>query len=629
MEKTNKETLGFQTEVKQLLHLMVHSLYSNKQIFLRELISNASDANDKLRFEALGREDLLEDSPELRIHIGVDAEQRLLCVTDNGIGMSRDEVTNQLGTIAHSGTTEFLENLSGDQKSDSQLIGQFGVGFYSAFMVAQEVEVLSRKAGLSESQGVRWVSKGDGEFTVESIDRVERGTSVTLKLKPDEDEFLDNNRVRALIREYADHISFPVQMLRENGKGDEQETVNRAKALWTRPRMEIEDEEYVEFYKHIAHDFSEPLGWAHNKVEGKREYTSLLYIPAVAPFNLWNREAPRGVNLYVQRVFITDEATQFLPLYLRFVRGVVDSSDLSLNISREMLQKDPNVSAIKTALTKRVLDLLKRLSSKEADKYHTFWKEFGAVFKEGLAEDVNNRKKIAGLLRFNTTVSEGTAQDRSLDDYISDSSKQSVIYYLSGDSTSSVRASPHLEIFKDKGIEVLLLSDRIDEWVMQHLPEYKDKPFKDIARGDLDFAEGADVTVETELGKEQKHLLKRVKRVLRDRVNEVRMSARLKESAACLVLGDQDLGYQMRELLKATGTETPENVPSLEFNPLHPLVQRLERETDEGKFESLALVLWEQAILAEGRQLEEPAAFVRRLNQLLLDSGGVELQDGE
>lgn len=627
MKKTNKETVGFQAEVKQLLHLMVHSLYSNKEIFLRELISNASDANDKLRFQALGQEDLLEDSPELHISVSVDKGQRLLCVTDNGIGMSRAEITQQLGTIAHSGTTEFLESLSGDQQKDSQLIGQFGVGFYSSFIVAQEVEVVSRKAGLPKSEGVRWTSKGDGEFTVESIVRADRGTSVILKLKADEDEFLDGNRVRNLIREYADHISFPVQMASENDEEGEQQTVNRAKALWTRPRAEIKDDEYVEFYKYISRDLTDPLVWAHNKVEGKREYTSLLYIPAAAPFDLWNREVPRGVKLYIQRVFITDEATQFLPLYLRFVRGIVDSSDLSLNISREMLQQDPNVSAIKTALTKRVLDVLKRLATKEVEKYRSFWEQFGLVLKEGLAEDFNNREKIAGLLRFNTTMSEGVIQDRSLENYISDSGEKDIIYYICADSASSIRANPHLEIFDDKGVEVLLLSDRIDEWVMQHLPEYKGKSFRDIARGDLDLIGKADAETKTQTSKEQKHFLKRVKRVLRDKVDEVRISYRLKESAACLVLGDQDLGYQMQKLLKATGSEAPESVPSLELNPSHPLVQRLEGEINEEKFDSLAVLLLEEAIIAEGRQLDEPAAFVKRLNQLLINSGDADTQD--
>lgn len=629
MGDTDRQTLGFQTEVKQLLHLMVHSLYSNKEIFLRELVSNASDANDRLRFEALAKPELLEDSPELVIHVSLDPQERLLCITDNGIGMSREEITEQLGTIAHSGTTRFLEQLSGDQQKDSQLIGQFGVGFYSAFIVAEQVEVLSRKAGLPEDQGVRWTSDGHGEFTVESLAREERGTSVRLKLKADEDEFLDPHRVRALIRKYSDHIAFPVRMLGE-GEDRAEETVNRAKALWSRPRTEIEDEEYVEFYRHIAHEYSEPLAWTHNKVEGKREYTSLLYIPSVAPLDLWNREGPRGVKLYVQRVFITDDATQFLPLYLRFTRGVVDSNDLSLNVSRELLQQDPNVRAINNALIKRVLDLLERLSREQPEKYRTFWREFGAVLKEGIAEDHANREKISGLLRFNTTRSEGLEQDRSLDDYIGGAAEGGgVIYYLTADSPASVRTSPHLEVFAEKDVEVLLLSDRIDEWVMQHLPEYKGKTFRDIARGELDLDSGAEApSIESEPTKEHKHLLKRVKRALRERVKEVRMSTRLKESAACLVLGDEDLGHQMRELLKATGAEAPESAPTLELNPDHPLIRRLESEPEDERFDNLALVLLEQATLAEGRQLNEPAAFVRRVNELLVGAQ-TSTQDGD
>jgi len=614
------ETFSFQAEVKQLLHLMVNSLYSNKEIFLRELISNASDANDKLRFEALEAPELLEEQPDLEIAITLDAEKRSLTVTDNGIGMSREEMIQQLGTIAHSGTAKFLESLTGEAKEDSRLIGQFGVGFYSAFIVAERVDVLSRRAGLGAEEGVLWTSSGDGSYTIETVDKPERGTVITLTLKPDETEFLDTFRINALIRKYSDHIAFPVRLTSAGDEEGSGEPVNRAKALWTRPRTEIEDDEYVEFYKHITHDFTDPLTWSHNRVEGKREYTSLLYVPAVAPFDLWNRETPRGVKLYVQRVFITDEATQFLPLYLRFIRGVVDSSDLSLNVSRELLQQDPTVSAIRSALTKRTLDMLDRLASAEGDKYRTLWREFGVALKEGLAEDPANREKIAGLLRFNSTRSEGLEQDRSLDDYISAApDSQTTIYYLTAESPAAARNSPHLESLRERDVEVLLLSDRIDEWVMQHLTEFKGKAFKDVTRGDLDLADGeASQKIEAELTKEQKQALKRAKRVLRDKVDEVRMSDRLKESAACLVLGEQDLGFQMRELLKATGHDAPDTAPSLELNPNHPIVGLLARSEGQ-RFEDLCWMLLEQATLIEGQPLEDPTSFVRRLNDLILD----------
>jgi len=615
-------TFSFQAEVKQLLHLMVHSLYSNKEIFLRELISNASDANDRLRFEALASPELLEEQPELEIHVELDPEEGLLSISDSGIGMSREEVIEQLGTIAHSGTAKFLGELSGDAKRDSQLIGQFGVGFYSAFIVAEQVEVLSRRAGVPAAEGVRWTSAGEGDFTVETVEKADRGTVIRLKLRADEEGFVDPHRVTALIRKYSDHIAFPVR-LSTAGDGDASaEPVNKAKALWARPRAEIEDAEYIEFYKHIAHDFSEPLAWSHNRVEGKREYTSLLYLPSVAPMDLWNRETPRGVKLYVQRVFITDDATQFLPLYLRFVRGVLDSSDLSLNVSRELLQQDPNVGAIRSALTKRVLELLEKLSKEEGEKYAAFWNEFGAVLKEGLAEDPSNREKIAGLLRFNSTRSEGLAQDRSLDDYIAAADESGdTIYYLIADTASAARNSPHLEHLRDRGVEVLLLSDRIDEWVMQHLTEYRDKSFRDVSRGEFEPKNGErDRPVGAEPTKEQKQLLKRVKRVLRDKVDEVRLSGRLRKSAACLVLGEQDLGFQMRELLKAAGHEPPSTAPSLELNAEHDLIKRLEAEADEKRFEALSLLLLEQATLVEGRPLEDPSAFVQRMNELLVDS---------
>lgn len=614
-------TFSFQAEVKQLLHLMVNSLYSNKEIFLRELISNASDANDKLRFEALESPALMEEQPELEITVTLDPERRILTVSDSGIGMSREEIIEQLGTIAHSGTARFLETLSGEAKKDSRLIGQFGVGFYSAFIVAERVEVLSRRAGLAPGEGVLWTSAGDGSYTVETAEKPERGTVITLTLKPDETEFLEPVRVSALIRKYSDHIAFPVRLRNAGEDGGDEEPVNRAKALWTRPRTEIDDDDYIEFYKHIAHDFTDPLAWSHNRVEGKREYTSLIYLPAVAPFDLWNREAPRGVKLYVQRVFITDEATQFLPLYLRFIRGVVDSSDLSLNVSRELLQQDPTVGAIRSALTKRSLDMLEKLAATDEKKYETFWREFGATLKEGLAEDLANRERIAGLLRFNSTRSDGPDQDRSLDEYIEAAEEgQGAIYFLTAESPTAARNSPHLEALREREIEVLLLSDRIDEWVMQHLTEFKGKTFKDVTRGDLDLENGeASQSPEAGLTKEQKQTLKRVKRVLRERVDEVRMSGRLKESAACLVLGEEDLGFQMRELLKATGHDAPDTVPSLELNPDHPLVGRLAGEGEGQRFEDLCWMLLEQATLIEGQPLEDPAAFIRRVNSLILD----------
>ena len=624
-EAREPTTFDFKAEVKQLLHLMVHSLYSNKEIFLRELISNASDANDRLRFESLSQPDLLDGDPALGIRVTLDPDAGTLTVSDNGIGMSRDEIVEQLGTIAHSGTARFLESLDGKAQKDSALIGQFGVGFYSSFIVAEQVEVLSRRAGAEAAESVRWASSGDGSYTLEPAEKEARGTTITLTLKPDEKEFLESYRVSALIRKYSDHIAFPVTLGTaseddESGDSGADEPINKAKALWARPRTEVEDEEYVEFYRHIAHDFKDPLTWSHNRVEGRREYTSLLYVPSAAPWDLWNRESPRGVKLYVQRVFITDEATQFLPLYLRFIRGVVDSGDLSLNVSRELLQQDPVVGVMKSALTKRVLAMLERLAKDESEKYATFWKEFGVAFKEGLAEDPGNQEKIAALLRFNSTASGDLSQDRSLDDYLEAAGEdQDAVYFLIADTPEAASNSPHLEALRERGIEVLLLSDRIDEWVMQHLTEYKGKSFRDVARGELDLGKDeSDKKIEAELTKEQNHLLKRIKRVLRDEVDEVRASDRLKESAACLVIGEQDLGFQMRELLKATGQEPPETAPSLEINLDHPLVGMLSETGEENRFEDLSRLLLEQATLVEGRPLAHPAAFVRRVNSLLI-----------
>ena len=619
MDNGGPSTFAFQAEVKQLLHLMVHSLYSEREIFLRELISNASDANDRLRFESLARPELLSSDPELGIRVAVDADRRTLSVSDNGIGMSRDDVIENLGTIARSGTGHFLERLTGDQRKDSQLIGQFGVGFYSAFIVADEVTVSTRRADAPASEGVKWVSDGRGEYRVETVERPERGTTVELKLKEEAAEFLRPERLKALIRKYSDHIAFPVRMDGADGKD---EAVNRAKALWARPKAEIKDDEYVEFYKALAHDSEDPLIWSHNRVEGKREYTSLLYVPAVAPFDLWNREAPKGVKLYVQRVFITDQATQFLPLYLRFVRGVVDSSELALNVSRELLQQDEAIGAMRTALTRRVLDMLERLAE-DSEKYAKFWGQFGALLKEGLIEDFPNRERLAKLMRFSTTKTAGSEQLRSLEEYLKDAEQnQPAIYFLIAESPIAARSSPHLEAFKERGIEVLLLSDRLDEWVMQHLAEHGGKPLKDVRRGVLELtpAEAEKPKVDAQ-DREQQALLKRVKQVLRDRVDEVRVGGRLRQSAACLVLNEHDLGYQMRQMLSAAGHEAPAAVPTLELNVSHPLVRRLDAESDAARFERLALLLFDQAVLAEGRQLEDPAAFVSRLNELLAELG--------
>ena len=618
MGSSGPTTFTFQAEIKQLLHLMVHSLYSDREIFLRELVSNASDANDRLRFESLAKPELLGGDTELGIRVTVDAAARLLRITDNGIGMSREEVIDNLGTIARSGTGQFLARLTGDQRKDAELIGRFGVGFYSAFIVADEVTVLTRRADADVSQGVSWVSDGQGEYRVTSIELPKRGTTVELKLKANADEFLQPARLKALIRKYSDHIAFPVRL---SSADHAEETVNRAKALWTRPRAEIAAAEYVEFYRHIAHDSEEPLIWSHNRVEGKREYTSLLYVPAVAPYDLWNRESPRGVKLYVQRVFITDQATQFLPVYLRFIRGIVDSGELALNVSRELLQQDETIGAMRTALTRRVVDMLEKLAE-DAERYPKFWNEFGLLVKEGVVEDGVNRERLAKLLRFKTTRTQGDGETRSLKSYVDDAKpEQDAIYYLIAESTTAARSSPHLEACNERGIEVLLLTDRLDEWVMQHLTQHEGKPCKDVRRGALELpGAAAEPKVETD-DRERRQLLKRVKQVLRERVAEVRVGGRLRQSAACLVLSEHDLGYQMRELLAAAGHKTPAAIPSLELNPEHALVRRLDRESDPTRFERLALLLFEQAVLAEGRQLEDPAAFVARLNELLADLG--------
>ena len=624
--ETQKETLGFQTEVKQLLHLMIHSLYSNKEIFLRELISNASDAEDKLRFAALKDDSLYEGDSELQIRLDFDKEANTITLADNGIGMTRDDVVQNLGTIARSGTAEFLQQLSGDEKKDSKLIGQFGVGFYSAFIVADKVDVFTRRAGAPVEEGVHWQSAGDGEFTIEQVTRDKRGTEIVIHLKPDATEFADGFRLRNLVKKYSDHISFPVIMKSEpteEGEEPKDETVNDATALWTLPRTEIKDEEYKEFYKHIAHDFEDPLTWSHNKVEGKLDYTSLLYIPARAPFDMYNRDAPRGLKLYVQRVFIMDDAEQFLPLYLRFAKGVVDSNDLSLNVSREILQNDATVDSIRTALTKRVLDMLSKLSKKDADEYQKFWGEFGTVLKEGPAEDFSNREKIAGLLRFATTLTGESTQNVSLDQYIERMKEgQSKIYYITADNFMAAKSSPHLEVFRKKGIEVLILSDRIDEWMMGYLNEYDGKSFQDVARGDLDLGEvetEEDKKHKEEAAEEHKDLLERIKTALTDRVQEVRVTNRLTDSPACLVTGDFDMGAQMKKIMEAAGQKVPDSKPIFEINVDHPLVQRLEREEGDERFNELSAVLLDQATLASGEQLQDPGAYVTRLNRLLLE----------
>tara|TARA_B110000196_G_scaffold312493_1_gene317850 strand:- start:710 stop:2575 length:1866 start_codon:yes stop_codon:yes gene_type:complete len=613
--------MGFQTEVRQLLQLMIHSLYSNKEIFLRELISNASDAADKLRFEALEAPDLQKDDPELRIRISSDKEAGTLSILDNGIGMSREELIDNLGTIARSGTAEFLQQMTGDDKKDAQLIGQFGVGFYSAFIVADRVEVISRKAGLDSTDAVRWESEGQGEFTIENADSAARGTTVTLHLKDDEKEFLDSFRLEALIRKYSDHIAFPVLLEKETEEGGTEESaVNSATALWTRSRTDVSDDEYKEFYKHLAHDFTDPLAWSHNRVEGKREYTSLLFIPSAAPYDLWNREAPKGLKLYVQRVFIMDDAEQFLPLYLRFVKGVVDSTDLPLNVSRELLQQNPDLDAMRSALTRRVVDMLGKLAKSDTDEYASFWREFGATIKEGIIEDQQNNKKLMQLLRFSTTKSESEAQDQSLADYLSRAADgQDKIYYLVGDNYENVKSSPHLEQLREKGLEVLLLHDRIDPWVVDHLREFEGKEFQDVGRGQLSLPEGEGEITQDAINDEHGPLLEKIRKSLNDKVETVNVSQRLVDSPACVVTSDKDLGPQLRRMLEASGQELPETKPVLEINIDHPLVTRLSAETDDARFGELSHIVLDHALLAEGAQLDNPAEYVRRMNQYLLD----------
>ncbi|MDF2179554.1 molecular chaperone HtpG [Aliiglaciecola sp. CAU 1673] len=630
------ETHGFQTEVKKLLKLMIHSLYSNKEIFLRELVSNAADAADKLRFKALSNDSLYEDDGELRVRLSVNKEAGTLTISDNGIGMTRDEVVENLGTIAKSGTAEFFSKLSGDQARDSQLIGQFGVGFYSAFIVADKVTVRTRAAGEEPNRGVEWQSEGEGEFTVADIEKSGRGTDIILHLKEDEKEFLDDWRLRSIIGKYSDHISVAVQMYKaevpeRDGPDGEKipaepakwETINKATALWTRDKSEVSDEEYQEFYKHVSHDFGEPLLWSHNKVEGKTEYTSLLYVPAKAPFDLWNREQKHGLKLYVQRVFIMDDAEQFMPVYLRFVKGVLDSNDLPLNVSREILQDNKITQAMRQGCTKKVLQMLEKLASNDAEKYQSFWEEFGNVLKEGPAEDYANREKIAGLLRFASTHNDSSAQNVSLDDYIGRMKEgQDKIYYITADSYQAAKTSPHLEIFRKKGIEVLLMSDRIDEWLMSHLNEYNEKHFQSITRGELDLSDMDDEETkkaQEEAEKQVEGLTERVKKVLGDKVKEVKLSHRLTDSPACVVADEMGMSTQMVKLMQAAGQPVPEMTYHFELNPEHGLIKVLAKLQDEARFAKLCDILFDQAALTEQGSLKDPATYVQKLNGLLLE----------
>ncbi|ADE10947.1 molecular chaperone HtpG [Sideroxydans lithotrophicus] len=625
----SRETLGFQTEVKQLLHLMIHSLYSNREIFLRELISNASDACDKLRFEALHNDALYENQSDLNIRISFDKEARTLTIADNGIGMSRDEVIANLGTIAKSGTRDFFSKLSGDQKKDANLIGQFGVGFYSAFIVADKVSVLTRRAGEKADQGVRWESDGGGEFSIEMVEKAARGTEITLHLREGQDDLLAGYKLREIIKKYSNHIVQPILMQKEEWKDgkyetlEEDETVNQASALWAKSKNDITEEQYKEFYKHVGHDFSDPLAWTHARVEGKQEYTQLLYIPGRAPFDLYDRQARHGIKLYVRRVFIMDDAEQLMPQYMRFVRGVVDSADLPLNVSREILQESKDIEAIRKGCTGKVLGLLSDLAENDKEKFAKFWGEFGQVLKEGIGEDFVNKDKIAALLRFATTKADTAEQIVSLQDYIGRMKDgQEKIYYVTAETFNAARNSPHLEVFRKKGIEVLLLSDRVDEWVVSNLHEFEGKQLVSVAKGGLDLGALEDEAEKKEQEKqvdEFKPLVERIKSSLADRVKEVRVTHRLTDSPACLVADEHDMSGNLARLLKASGQKMPNMQPILEINPGHPVVSRLQKE--EAHFDDWAAVLFDQALLAEGGQLDDPASFVKRINQLMLEMG--------
>lgn len=620
-----QETRGFQSEVKQLLHLMIHSLYSNKEIFLRELISNASDAADKLRFRALSNPDLYEGDGELRVRVSFDKDKRTLTISDNGVGMTRDEVIDHLGTIAKSGTKSFLESLGSDQAKDSQLIGQFGVGFYSAFIVADKVTVRTRAAGEKPENGVFWESAGEGEYTVADITKEDRGTEITLHLREGEDEFLDDWRVRSIISKYSDHIALPVEIEKREEKDGETviswEKINKAQALWTRNKSEITDEEYKEFYKHIAHDFNDPLTWSHNRVEGKQEYTSLLYIPSQAPWDMWNRDHKHGLKLYVQRVFIMDDAEQFMPNYLRFVRGLIDSSDLPLNVSREILQDSTVTRNLRNALTKRVLQMLEKLAKDDAEKYQTFWPQFGLVLKEGPAEDFANQEAIAKLLRFASTHTDSSAQTVSLEDYVSRMKEgQEKIYYITADSYAAAKSSPHLELLRKKGIEVLLLSDRIDEWMMNYLTEFDGKPFQSVSKVDESLEKLADEVDESakEAEKALTPFIDRVKALLGERVKDVRLTHRLTDTPAIVSTDADEMSTQMAKLFAAAGQKVPEVKYIFELNPDHVLVKRAADTEDEAKFSEWVELLLDQALLAERGTLEDPNLFIRRMNQLLV-----------
>jgi molecular chaperone HtpG len=628
----NRETLGFQAEVKQLLQLMIHSLYSNKEIFLRELVSNASDACDKLRFEALNNSALYGDDSELKIRISFNKDARTITISDNGIGLSRDEAVEHLGTIAKSGTKEFFSALTGDQAKDAHLIGQFGVGFYSSFIIADKVTVVSRRAGLEANQAVCWESAGEGDYTVEMVEKASRGTDVTLHLREGEDEFLGGWKLKSIIRKYSDHITLPIVMKKEEWnqeKGeqiitDEDETVNQANALWVRSKSDITDEQYKEFYKHVAHDFEDPLAWTHARVEGKQEYTQLLYIPARAPFDLWDRNARHGIKLYVRRVFIMDDAEQLMPLYMRFVRGVVDSSDLPLNVSREILQQSKDIDGIRSGCTRKVLGMLEDMAENDKEKYAQFWTAFGAVLKEGVGEDFSNKERIAGLMRFASTHSDTPDQTVSLADYIGRMKEgQEKIYFVTADTFNAAKNSPHLEIFRKKGIEVLLLSDRVDEWVVGHLTEFDGKLLQSVAKGGLDLGKLEDEAEKKEAEKaadEYKELLEKVKASLGDKVKEVRVTYRLTDSPSCLVSDEHDPSANLARMLKAAGQAAPNIKPILEINPNHVVVQRLKYE--EACFKDWAELLFEQATLAEGGQLDDPAGFVRRINELMMALSG-------
>ena len=635
-ESAQKETRGFQTEVKQLLHLMIHSLYSNKEIFLRELVSNAADAADKLRFKALSDESLYENDGDLHVKITFDKDAKTLTIVDNGIGMSRDDVIENLGTIAKSGTAEFFSKLSGDQAKDSQLIGQFGVGFYSAFIVADKVTVKTRLAGAEAGQGVEWESEGEGEFTISDIEKAERGTEITLHLRDDEQEFLDGWKLRSIIGKYSDHISIPVRMWKDEipeqeGEDGEKtpavpgewEGINKATALWTRDKSDISDEEYKEFYKHISHDFGDPLKWSHNRVEGKTEYTSLLYIPAKAPFDMWNRDQSHGLKLYVQRVFIMDDAEHFMPTYLRFVKGLLDSNDLPLNVSREILQDNKVTQSLRQGCTKRVLQMLDSLAKNDAEQYQAFWSEFGNVLKEGPAEDFSNKEKIANLMRFASTHNDTDAQTVSLSDYLGRMKEgQDKIYYVTADSYQAAKNSPHLEIFRKKGIEVLLMGDRIDEWLMSHLTEFEEKQFQSVARGALDLGDLDDEDskkAQEEAEKEVAGVVERVKEALGEDIKDVKFTHRLTDSPACVVADEFGMSTQMRKMMMAAGQEVPEIKYDLELNPEHGLVKMLADIQDEDQFKKWSKVLLDQAALSEQGNLKDPASFVHNLNSLLME----------